>query len=439
MASATEPRRPPSRPRAPTSSRRPSSCRWAACAAPRAGAQRLDGRAAPPPPRARRARGRADVGSRRPDLRDGVRDHYRLDVLARRAAELQQADAQLGEVQRLLATRRGRRARPVPLVRRRAQPRRGLLLALRRRPARGGAPERARAVGAPSRLSRRSSGRHRASVRRSSTRSRGRPAPSAYAWPRDEPRVSPRTRRALRARVRRRGRALAAARGAAGAGAAPRPRIGRRRAARVRLPDLAGRQRAQPATSRARRSNPLSDSYIASIGAERCTCTPTSARTPRYGIPYAVVGPHQPRVPINFSEYGANPSPGPTRCRSNAPVEGAGEEGDRHVLVLQTHACKLYELYSAQRNGRRLGSRLGRRVQPAQQRAAPGRLDLGRRRRAADLPAARALPARCARAHRPRAARDRLAHAGAATSTRRRTSPRAAPTRACRRWACACA
>jgi hypothetical protein len=33
-----------------------------------------------------------------------VRDHYRLDVLARRAAELQQADAQLGEVQRLLAS-----------------------------------------------------------------------------------------------------------------------------------------------------------------------------------------------------------------------------------------------------------------------------------------------------------------------------------------------
>jgi hypothetical protein len=33
-----------------------------------------------------------------------IRDHYRLEVLARRAAELQQADAQLGEVQRLLAT-----------------------------------------------------------------------------------------------------------------------------------------------------------------------------------------------------------------------------------------------------------------------------------------------------------------------------------------------
>ena len=32
-----------------------------------------------------------------------IRDHYRLDVLARRAAELQQADAELAEIQRMLA------------------------------------------------------------------------------------------------------------------------------------------------------------------------------------------------------------------------------------------------------------------------------------------------------------------------------------------------
>ncbi len=31
-----------------------------------------------------------------------IRDHYRLDVLSKRAAELQQADAELGEVERLL-------------------------------------------------------------------------------------------------------------------------------------------------------------------------------------------------------------------------------------------------------------------------------------------------------------------------------------------------
>jgi hypothetical protein len=33
-----------------------------------------------------------------------IRDHYRLDVIARKAAELQEADAQLSEVQRLLAS-----------------------------------------------------------------------------------------------------------------------------------------------------------------------------------------------------------------------------------------------------------------------------------------------------------------------------------------------
>ncbi len=33
-----------------------------------------------------------------------IRDHFRLDVLVRRAAELQEVDAQLGEVERLLAS-----------------------------------------------------------------------------------------------------------------------------------------------------------------------------------------------------------------------------------------------------------------------------------------------------------------------------------------------
>lgn len=33
-----------------------------------------------------------------------IRDHYRLDVLSRRAAELQQVDAELGEVERLLSS-----------------------------------------------------------------------------------------------------------------------------------------------------------------------------------------------------------------------------------------------------------------------------------------------------------------------------------------------
>ncbi len=96
--------------------------------------------------------------------------------------------------------------------------------------------------------------------------------------------------------------------------------------------------------------SPLSDRYIASIGSG-LHLHADFGTNPAYGIPYVVVGPHQPRVPIDFSEYGAESEPGPYPVPLNAPVEGAGEEGDRHVLVLQTHACKLYELYSARRKG----------------------------------------------------------------------------------------
>jgi hypothetical protein len=96
--------------------------------------------------------------------------------------------------------------------------------------------------------------------------------------------------------------------------------------------------------------NPLSDSYIASIGAG-LHLHADFGTNPAYGIPYVVVGPHQPRVPIDFSEYGGESESGPYPVPLGAPVEGAGEEGDRHVLVLQTHACKLYELYSARRKG----------------------------------------------------------------------------------------
>jgi hypothetical protein len=96
--------------------------------------------------------------------------------------------------------------------------------------------------------------------------------------------------------------------------------------------------------------DPRSASYIASIGASLHLHADFGAN-PGYGIPYVVVGPHQLRVPISFSEYGAESEPGPYPLPPNAPVEGAGEEGDRHVLVLQTRACKLYELYSARRAG----------------------------------------------------------------------------------------
>jgi hypothetical protein len=96
--------------------------------------------------------------------------------------------------------------------------------------------------------------------------------------------------------------------------------------------------------------NPNSANYIESIGAD-VDLHADFGSNQSYGIPYTVVGPSQPKVPIAFTEYGEESNPGPYPIPPNAPVEGAGEEGDRHVLVLQEGTCKLYELYAAHRAG----------------------------------------------------------------------------------------
>ncbi len=95
--------------------------------------------------------------------------------------------------------------------------------------------------------------------------------------------------------------------------------------------------------------NPNSKSYIASIGLT-ARLHPDFSTSPSYGIPYTVVGRHQPKVPIRFTEFGKESNPGPYPIPSNAPVEGAGAEGDRHMLVLQRHTCMLYELFGARRD-----------------------------------------------------------------------------------------
>jgi hypothetical protein len=96
--------------------------------------------------------------------------------------------------------------------------------------------------------------------------------------------------------------------------------------------------------------DPRSAEYIAAIGAAG-HLHPDFGTNPSYGIPYTVVGPHQPKVPIGFTEFGEESNPGPYPIPADAPVEGAGEEGDRHVLVLQRGSCKLYELYASRRAG----------------------------------------------------------------------------------------
>jgi hypothetical protein len=96
--------------------------------------------------------------------------------------------------------------------------------------------------------------------------------------------------------------------------------------------------------------SPLSNAYIASIGAN-LDLHPDFGSERSYGIPYAVVPASQPKVRIHFTAYGDQSDPGPYPIPPGAPIEGgSGAGGDRHVLVLQSGACRLYELYSAYPN-----------------------------------------------------------------------------------------
>jgi len=99
--------------------------------------------------------------------------------------------------------------------------------------------------------------------------------------------------------------------------------------------------------------DPNSDRYIASIGA-------TTRFHPDFGtvwngapsgIPYVVVPGGQPRVPVVFeyadeSDHELYPIP------SDAPIEGGPNgKGDRHILIIDRDHWKLYELFSARREG----------------------------------------------------------------------------------------
>jgi hypothetical protein len=93
----------------------------------------------------------------------------------------------------------------------------------------------------------------------------------------------------------------------------------------------------------------LSASYIASMGG-------STGLHPDFGtvydgapngIPFVLVPGTQPRVPVSFT-YADESDPGPYPVPTSAPIEGGpSSTGDRHVLVVDSSACKLYELYSA--------------------------------------------------------------------------------------------
>ncbi len=90
-----------------------------------------------------------------------------------------------------------------------------------------------------------------------------------------------------------------------------------------------------------------SANYIASIGSST-TLHADFGGNGEYGIPYVVVGADQPNVAINFTAYGDESDAGPYPIPGNASIEGgSSSDGDRHVLVVKSGECKLYELYRA--------------------------------------------------------------------------------------------
>jgi hypothetical protein len=102
--------------------------------------------------------------------------------------------------------------------------------------------------------------------------------------------------------------------------------------------------------------SPDSANYIKSIGLT-AHLHPDFGTNPTYGIPYAVVGRQQPKVPTKFTEFPEESDSGPYPIPARAPVEGGGGNGDRHVLIAQEGTCMLYELYHAHRQ--KLGWRAG--------------------------------------------------------------------------------
>jgi len=66
------------------------------------------------------------------------------------------------------------------------------------------------------------------------------------------------------------------------------------------------------------------------------------------GIPYLTVPAAAPMSEIRFTAYGDESDSGPYPVPRDAPIEGGPDaDGDRHVLVVDTDACVLYELYRA--------------------------------------------------------------------------------------------
>jgi len=96
--------------------------------------------------------------------------------------------------------------------------------------------------------------------------------------------------------------------------------------------------------------DPNSAAYINSIGAGGQLHPDFGSGTWEgfpIGIPYVIVPGMQAKVGVNFV-YVDESDPGPYPIPSNPPIEGDPDgDGDRHILILDSENCLLYELFAA--------------------------------------------------------------------------------------------
>jgi len=96
--------------------------------------------------------------------------------------------------------------------------------------------------------------------------------------------------------------------------------------------------------------DPRSADYVASIGLETGLHPDFGAglwNGGPIGIPYTTVPGTQPLVTVTF-DYEDESDPGPYPIPPDAPIEGGPQsDGDRHVLVVDVDACRLYEMWYA--------------------------------------------------------------------------------------------
>jgi hypothetical protein len=96
-----------------------------------------------------------------------------------------------------------------------------------------------------------------------------------------------------------------------------------------------------------------SAAYVASIGATKGVHADFGSGDfdgGPIGIPVTYVGAGQPKVAVSF-DYADESDPGPYPIPRQPLVEGGpNADGDRHVLVVDTSTCRLYELFDAHPN-----------------------------------------------------------------------------------------